>query len=92
MKINRRRNYLALEPNYHITKWFSENLSAIEMKKIMVKMNKPVYLGLSTLGICKAFMYEFWYDYIQPRYQCNAKLSYMDTDTEYSIHFIFALI
>ena len=52
---------------------------AIEMKKTKVKMNKPVYLGLSILEISKTFMYEFWYDYFKPRYQNNAKLCYMDT-------------
>ena len=41
------------------TKWFSENLLAIEMKKTKVKMNKPVYLGLSILEISKTMMYEF---------------------------------
>ena len=35
---------------------------AIEMKKIKVKMNKPVYLGLPILEISIIFMYEFWYD------------------------------
>ena len=29
----RRRNYLVSEPNYHNTKFFTENLLAIEMKK-----------------------------------------------------------
>ena len=28
-----KRNKLVSEPNYHTTKWFSENLLAIEMKK-----------------------------------------------------------
>ena len=28
-----RRNYLVSEPNYHITKFFTELLLAIEMKK-----------------------------------------------------------
>ena len=37
------------ESNYHTTKQFSENLLAIEMKKIKVKMNKPVFLGMSIL-------------------------------------------
>ena len=32
---------LVSEPNYHTTKWFSENLLAIEMKKIKIKMTKP---------------------------------------------------
>ena len=45
----RRRNYLVLEPNYHTTKFFTENLLAIEMKKIQILMNKPVYLGLLIL-------------------------------------------
>ena len=44
-------------------------------------MNKPVYLGLSILGISKVLMYEFWYDYIKPKYQQNEKLYYMDTDS-----------
>ena len=49
------------------------------MKKIK-KMNKPVYLDLSILGFSKTLMYKFWYDYIKPKYQNNAKLCYMDTD------------
>ena len=44
-------------------------------------MNKPLYLGLSILEISKTLMYEFWYDYIQPKYQNNANLCYMDTDS-----------
>ena len=61
---NKRRNQLVSEPNYHTTKKFSENLLAIEMKKIKLNMNKPVNLGLSILEISKTLTYEFWYDYI----------------------------
>ena len=57
---DKRRNQLASEPNYHTTKYFSENLMAIEMKKTKVKMNKPIYLGMSILDISKTLMYEFW--------------------------------
>ena len=76
---DKRRNQLASEPNYHTTKYFSENLLAIEMKKTKVNMNKPVYLGMSILHISKTLMYEFWYDYAKPKYQDKAKLFYMDT-------------
>ena len=51
------------------------------MKKTKVKMNKPVYLGMPILEINKTLMYEFWYDYIKLKYQSNAKLSYMTTDS-----------
>ena len=54
---------------------------AIEMKKAKVKMNKSIYLGMSILDISKTLMYEFWYDYIKPKYQDRAKLCYMGTDS-----------
>ena len=40
--MDKRRNQLASEPNYHTTKYFSENLIAIKMNKTKVKMNKPI--------------------------------------------------
>ena len=55
---DKRRNQLASEPNYHTTKYFSKNFMAIEMKKIKVKVNKPVYIGMSMLDIGKTLMYE----------------------------------
>ena len=51
------------------------------MKKTKVKMNKPVYLGTSMLDISKTLMYEFWFDYIKPKYGDRARLCYMDTDS-----------
>ena len=76
-----KRNKLVSESNYHTTKQFSENLLAIEMKKTKVKMNKPVYLGMSTLDIRKTLMYDFSYDYLKPKYNDKAKLCYMNTDS-----------
>ena len=51
------------------------------MNKTKVKMNKPIYLGLSILDISKILMYEFWYDYMKPKYGNRVKLCYMDTDS-----------
>ena len=51
------------------------------MKKTKVKMNKPIYLGLSILEISKILIYEFWYDYIKPKYNNDVELCYMDTDS-----------
>ena len=62
------RNKLVSEPNYLTTKHFSENLLEIEMKKTKIKMNNPVYLGMSISDIRKTLMYEFWYEYIKSKY------------------------
>ena len=51
------------------------------MKKTRVKMNKPLYLGMSILDISKTLMYKFWYDYFKPKYGDRAKLCYTDTDS-----------
>ena len=75
------KSKLVSEPNYHTINLIFENLSIIEMKKTKIKMNKPIYLGLSILEISKILMYEFWYDYMKPKYNNNVKLCYMDTDS-----------
>ena len=76
----KRGKRLVSEPNYHSCKKFSDYLMAIEMKKT-VKINKPLYLGMSILDISKILMYEFWYNYIIPKYGEKAKLCYTDTDS-----------
>ena len=78
---HKRRSILVSEPNYHTSKHMSEDLMIIEMKKVEVKMNKPIYLGQAILDISKTLMYEFWYDYIKPKYEDKARLCYMDTDS-----------
>ena len=78
---DKKRNKLVSEPNYHTMNYISEDLSIIEMKRMKVKMNKPIYLGLSILDISKILMYEFWYDYMKPKYNDKVKLCYMDTDS-----------
>ena len=77
----RRRNYLVSEANDHTIKFSTENLLAIKMKKTEILMNKPVHLGLSILELSKILMYEFWYDYVKPKYGEKVKLCYMDTDS-----------
>ena len=44
-------------------------------------MNKPIYLGMEILDISKTLIYEFWNNCIKPKYQDNATLCYMDTES-----------
>ena len=71
---DKKRSKLVSEPNYHTINLISEDLSIIEMKKTKVKMSKPIYLGLSILEISETLIYEFWYDYMKPKYGNDIKL------------------
>ena len=81
MTTDKKRSKLVSEPNYHTMNYILEDFSIIEMKRTKVKMNKPIYLGLSILEIIKLLMYEFWYDYMKLKYGDNVKLCYMDTNS-----------
>ena len=76
----RRRNYLVSEPNYQNIKFFTENLLPIEMKKKKQKKTEILQRELSILELSKILMYEFWYDYVKPKYGEKVKLCFMDTD------------
>ena len=81
VRTDHKRNKLVSEPNYHTMKLIDDNLAIIEMRKVKVRMNKPIYLGLSILDISKIIMYEFWHDYVKNKYGSRASLCYMDTDS-----------
>ena len=55
---DKRRSILVSEPNYHASKCISKDLMIIEMRKVEVKMNKPIYLGQAILDISKTLKYE----------------------------------
>ena len=63
----RRGSYLKSQLNHHTTKFFTENVLAIEMRKTQILMNKTVYLGLSILDLSKSLMFEFSYDSVKPK-------------------------
>ena len=78
----RRRNYLVSEPNHHTTMFFTESLLVIEMGKTQILTIKQcVYLGLLVLDLNETVMYEFWYNYVKPKYGEKAKSCYVDTES-----------
>ncbi len=74
-------NKLVKKPNFKGVNTFHENLVAVHMEKTTVKLNKPIYLGMSFLDLSKALMYRFHYDYMKPKYGENATLLFTDTDS-----------
>ena len=81
VRTDKKRNKLVSGPNYYTLKLIDDNLAIIEMRKVKVRMNKSIYLGMSILDISKITMYEFWYDYIKSKYGSRVNLCYTDTDS-----------
>ncbi|KYN18249.1 hypothetical protein ALC57_09442 [Trachymyrmex cornetzi] len=69
------------KPNFHSRSVFSEELVAVELRKLEVQLNKPIYVGMCILEISKIRLYEFHYEYIMPLYPDKCKILYTDTDS-----------
>ncbi|KAB0790736.1 hypothetical protein PPYR_15666 [Photinus pyralis] len=69
------------KPNFKNLSVFSENLVAVQMSKVSVTYDKPVYVGFSILDLSKTVMYEFFYDFLKPMYREKVTLLYTDTDS-----------
>ena len=72
---------LIASPSFDTFRIFSEDLAAVNMKKTKLYLNRPIYVGFSILDLSKVLMYQFHYEYMKPKYVCNAKLLFTDTDS-----------
>ncbi|KYN16161.1 hypothetical protein ALC57_11593 [Trachymyrmex cornetzi] len=66
------------KPNFHSRSVFSENLVAIELRKLEVKFDKPIYVGMCILDISKTCLYEFHHEYMAPVFREKCKIMYTD--------------
>lgn len=69
------------KPNFHSCSIFDENLVAIQLDKLQVLINKPIYVGMCILDISKIVFYEFHYNFMKTLLKDNCKLLYIDTDS-----------
>jgi len=68
--------------NFHSQSVFSENLVAVELSKLEVKFNKPIYVEMCILDLSKICLYEFhYYEYMFSLYHEKCKIMYTDTDS-----------
>ena len=46
-----------------------------------LKLDKPMFIGMSILDLSKLHMYSFYYDVLKNHYKDNINLVYTDTDS-----------
>ncbi|KAJ8909678.1 hypothetical protein NQ315_011382 [Exocentrus adspersus] len=74
------KNYIA-NPNFHSIKIFDADLVAVELNKVEICFNRPLYVGLCILDISKTCVYDFHYNFMLKNLGNNCKLLYTDTDS-----------
>ena len=74
-------NNLARKTNYQSFNIISENLTSVRMKRSVVMLDKPIYLGAAILDLSKIEIYDFWYNYAKPTWDNKVRLVMTDTDS-----------
>ena len=57
------------------------SLVGVEEIKPVMKLNKPMYIGVCTLELSKLHMYQYYYDVLKKKYDDKINLLYTDTDS-----------
>ena len=72
---------LVSSPSFDRFTIFGNDMAGIHMHKTRLVLKKPVYTGMTILENSKILMYNFYYNYLKPRYGPNCELIYTDTDS-----------
>lgn len=73
------RAYICMS-NLHDIKIFDPKLCAIELTRLEIMYDKPIYVGATVLELSKWLMYDFYYNFLKQKSD-NVKVMYMDTDS-----------
>ena len=68
-------------PSFKHSHIINENLVGVEKRKPKLKLDKPIFIGMSILDLSKQHMYKFYYDVMKPKYGDNIRMVYTDTDS-----------
>ena len=68
-------------PSFDSFRIFSEDVSAVSMKKTKLYLNRPIYVGVTIPDISKLLTYQFHHEYMKQKYCAKAMLLFTDTDS-----------
>ena len=78
---NEKLRKIIAKPNFNRRVKLSDELSAIQVNKTQLTVNKPIYVGFSVLDLSKYLMYDWYYNKLIKKYGENCTLLYTDTDS-----------
>ena len=73
IKFVKKKELFSIRTKLSYNNFFFWKLLAMYMKKSQINMSKSVYLGMSIRELSKLVMYQFWYDYVKPKYGKESK-------------------
>ena len=76
-----RRFMKCVNPSFKRSHIINEDLVGVEKQKPKLKLDKPIFIGMSILDLSKQHMYKFYYDVMKPKYGENIRMVYTDTDS-----------
>ena len=79
--VNNEKDFLKYtsRPTYVTHKLFDKDFAAIHEIKLVLMLNKPIYVGFTVLELSKWRMFDFHYNFIKENF--NADLLFTDTDS-----------
>ena len=79
--VNNEKDFLKYtsKPTYVTHKLFDKDFAAIHEIKLVLMLNKPIYVGFTVLELSKWMMYGFRYNFFKKNF--NAELLFTDTDS-----------
>ena len=79
--VNNKKDFLKYtsRSTYVTHKLFNKNVAAIHEIKLVLILNKPIYVGFTVLDLSKWLMYDFHYHFIKKNF--STKLLFTDTDS-----------
>ena len=66
---------------FHSCRIFNEDLVGVRLNKPYMLHDIASYVGFCVLDISKIIMYQFFYDFLKPKYGSKVQLVYTDTDS-----------
>ena len=72
---------LTSDPLFAGWRLLGENLFRIHMRKDHILFNRPIYIVMCVLDLSKLLLYDYYYNYLKPKYGENCQLLYTDTDS-----------